>query len=142
MYITDIPTDEDVSSLSAILLNEEYYDFTKNNSEIKEGIRLANEISLLCLKARAYISNKELKAKGANIQTDNIYKHRRDVLRLLTVLNPDTKIPIPDQIKTDLETFLGQLENEIEDVTGILKAMKVQTTPDEITKVLRKIFLD
>lgn len=142
MYITDIPTDEDVSSLSAILLNEEYYDFTKNNSEIKEGIRLANEFSLVCLKTRAYISNKELKAKGANIQTDNIYKHRRDVLRLLTLLNPDTKIPVPNQIKTDLETFLEQLENEIEDVAGILKAMKIQTTPDEITKVMRNIFLD
>lgn len=141
MHITDIPTGEDVSSLSAILLNEDYYDFTKNNSEVKGGIRLANEIALVCLKARAYISNKELKAKGAKIQTDNIYKHRRDVLHLATLLNPAKKIQIPDQIKTDLIIFLEQLENESADVAGILKSLKIQTSPDEITMVMRNIFL-
>lgn len=52
---TPIPFDEDITSLSAILMNEDYYQLTIASSNFQDGIRLANIETLICLKARAYI---------------------------------------------------------------------------------------
>ena len=45
--LTPIPIDEDLSSLSAILMNDDYYYYTLEHSIIEDGIRLANIESLI-----------------------------------------------------------------------------------------------
>jgi hypothetical protein len=53
-YLTPIPAGEDLSSLSAILLNDEYYKFILKHSSFENGIHRANTEALICLKAKAY----------------------------------------------------------------------------------------
>ncbi len=55
-YLTPIPIGDEVPSLSAILLDEEYYHHTIENSIVNDGIRLANPLSLMCLKAIAFLN--------------------------------------------------------------------------------------
>ena len=43
IHLTDIPTGEQVSSLSAILLDDEYYQFALTNTQLIIGRHIANE---------------------------------------------------------------------------------------------------
>lgn len=65
--LTPIPVDDDLSSLSAILLDEDYYNFLLEHSQVNNGLRIANNESLICMKAKAYLDLSERKASGENI---------------------------------------------------------------------------
>lgn len=62
--ITPIPVDEDLSSLSAILMDEDYYRFTIEHSLQEDGVHIANIESLICLKSKAFLDLSQRKAKG------------------------------------------------------------------------------
>ena len=53
-HITPIPTDDDLSSLSAILMDDGYYNFTIKHSYVEDGVHIANVESLICLKCKAF----------------------------------------------------------------------------------------
>lgn len=72
MYLTDIPTGEEASSLSAILLDDDYYKFTLANTHFTDGLHLANEIALICLKAKAFLNNTKRKEEGHEVREDDI----------------------------------------------------------------------
>jgi hypothetical protein len=54
-HLTPIPVDDDISSLSAILLNEGYYNYTIDHSTVEDNIHIANTEALICLKAKAFL---------------------------------------------------------------------------------------
>ena len=78
MHLTDIPTGEDASSLSAILLDDVFYAFTISNTILSDGLHLANDYALVCLKVRAFLSNKARKQEGYHVQEVDILKHKKD----------------------------------------------------------------
>lgn len=41
-HITPIPVDDDLSSLSAILMDDDYYNYTIEHSTLEEGVHIAN----------------------------------------------------------------------------------------------------
>lgn len=121
IHLTDIPTSEEVSSLSAILMDDDYYHFTIENSTILEGLRHANDIALIVLKAKAFLNNRQRAEEGQKVQEDDILKHRRDVIRLTAILTPDKKVDIPESIKNDLIKFIDVVKKENLDITELLK---------------------
>ncbi len=140
MYITDIPTEEEASSLSAILLDDAYYGFAIDNCDIIEGLRLANDRCLVCLKTRAFLNNRERKANGADIHDVDIYKHRRDVLQLMGVIDPAIVVSVPETIQNDLKNFIAYVNEEPDTIQQILKDIELDTSPDEVVKLMRNIF--
>lgn len=66
-HITPIPVDEDLSSLSAILMDDSYYNFTVTHSTLEDGIHIANIESLICLKCKAYLEMLERKRNGEQV---------------------------------------------------------------------------
>ena len=141
IHITDIETGEDVSSLSAILMNDDYYNLTMENSPLVDGLRVASEACLVVLKTRAYFGNLELKEKGVDIQDDKIYKHKKDVMRLLAVIDPGFRFPVPDSMRPDIENFIAVMDAENEAIQQSLKAMKIEAAPADLIEVMRKVFL-
>ncbi len=141
IHITDIPTGEEVSSLSAILLNDDYYQLTMQHSELIDGLRIASIPCLVCLKIRAFFGNLELKEKGVDIQDDKIYKHKKDVLRLLAILDPAVRLAIPAIMRSDFENFLSMMEEEQEIVEQSLRSMKLPVKPIELIELMRTVFL-
>ncbi len=121
MYLTDIPTGEEASSLSAILLDEEYYNFTLENTQFTDGLHLANEIALICLKAKAFLNNTKRKTEGQIIQQDDITKHRNDIIRLTATLTPTTIVSTPNTVKEDLLQYIEIIRNENPDIKQVLK---------------------
>lgn len=56
LVIEPIPTDDAISSLSAIIMDDDFYDFTVRHSRVTDGIRYANPAALIALKAKAYLN--------------------------------------------------------------------------------------
>jgi hypothetical protein len=140
-HIVDIQPDEEASSLSAILLEKDYYDFLMAQSTIDDGVHAANEYALVCLKIKAYLNNKELKEKGVDIQNDKILKHRRDVIRLAIALDPAQAVSIPENIQSDFNQFLEMLESDQQNVQNIINGLGFgRLAFSEITDRLRHAF--
>ncbi len=84
--LTPLPIDESISSLSAILLNEAYYELLRSGQVIIDGIPVLKETCLIPFKAKAWLDLNERKAKGELVDSKNIKKQRKDAGVTLTVL--------------------------------------------------------
>lgn len=138
--LTPIPVNEDLSSLSAILMNEEYYNFTMEHSHTLETIRLANTESLVCLKAKAYLDLTQRKANGEVIDEKNIRKHRSDIFRLTTTLGEDTLFELPAGIQTDLNLFGKMVSSSIPDKAFFKSVGLLNIKPEEVFERLCSVF--
>lgn len=107
--LTPIPMDEAVSSLSAILLDDIYYEFILTGRRELGGLPWVGEDRLIPLKAIAWLELSQRKEQGANVDGKDIRKHLNDVLRLSQLLAPATRIPLNPKIGNDLRHFLDHL---------------------------------
>lgn len=114
-HLTPIPTEEGLSSLSAILLGQAYYNYTKDNSEFKNDIHFALPHALICLKAFAFLSNTQRQKEGQPVRTIDITKHKYDVFRMVFMLNPNDVHETPKTIKEDLQKFADAIKNDLPD---------------------------
>ncbi len=113
-YLTPIPVGDEVPSLSAILLDEEYYHHTIENSIVIDGIRLANPLSLMCLKAIAFLNLTEEKKTNPAVRSGDIKKHRDDVFKLLAMrIDPFTPVELSATMKECLEKFIITIEQSL-----------------------------
>lgn len=112
-----IPLAEDVSSLSAILLDDDYYGLIKNNR--KDGVIWIDADALIPLKAKAWLDLSGRKRAGEQIDSDDIRKHLRDVLRLVSILPTDFKFALPTSIAQDLQQFIDQAKDELVDPSDL-----------------------
>jgi len=64
---TIIPAEEDLSSLSAILMDEDYYKFILENCTTVGVLKRANELALICLKAKAFLDLSKRKEEGRKL---------------------------------------------------------------------------
>lgn len=107
--LTPIPLDEAVSSLSAILLDGEYYDFIMSGRRTIDGLPWVGENRLNPLKSVAWLELYARKEKGDPIDSKDARKHLNDVLRLSQLLAPDSRVAVPTRIAGDVARFLDAL---------------------------------
>lgn len=112
-HITPIPVDDDLSSLSAILMNEAYYDFTIAHSIMVDGVHIANIESLICLKCKAFLEMVERKEAGDFIDGRHIAKHKKDVFRLAAMLAPADRFILPMSLFNDIKIFCEKVRNDL-----------------------------
>jgi hypothetical protein len=122
---TIIPTEEDISSLSAILMDDNYYHFTRQNCINENDLNRANKIALVCLKAKAFLDLTQWKDDGHHIDTKTINKHRSDVFRLAATFTGDDKIDLPASIRTDMSAFIKLMDAGPPQTKEILKLMGI-----------------
>jgi len=111
-HLTPIPVEEGLSSMSAILLDENYYNYTIEHSEVKEGVHFAAPHTLICLKAFAFLNNTERKAAGQPVRSVDIKKHKNDVFRMTMMLNENDRFVLPDTIKADMQKFVDTIKDD------------------------------
>lgn len=114
-HLTPIPVDDDLSSLSAILLDDHYYKFIIENSEEENGLHRANIPALICLKAKAFLEITERIAYGSPEDKKQLKKHKADVYRLGVMMRGDEVYDVPESIKHDLQNFMNQAAEELPD---------------------------
>ncbi len=138
---TPIPIDEDITSLSAILMNEDYYQLTIKGSTLKDGARIANLETLICLKARAYNDLKAAKENGENIDSRKIKKHKTDIFRLAVMLAPSDMFELSASIKVDLQEFVNNISSDLPD-RQIFRNMGLSTIYEtDVFNQIKKSFL-
>jgi len=108
--LTPIPINDEISSLSAILLNDDYYDFLRTGVTLLEGIPVLGVTHLIPFKAKAWLDLTERKAQGHPVQSGDIRKHKNDVLRLSMLLSANLVVTLPDGLVTDMHKFLADVE--------------------------------
>lgn len=122
--IVPIPAGADQHSLSAILLDEDYYTLIRNHSVSQEGLPFATVTALIPLKARAWSDLSQRKAAGEHIDSKTIAKHRNDVFRLAATLPGEPGPASPDSIVADLNKFLGKFPADSPEWAGIQASLE------------------
>ncbi len=132
--LTPLPLDDELSSLSAILMDDDYYRFLLKGRTLLDGISVIDAGHLIPLKAKAWLDLTERKGAGEAVDSRNIKKHKNDVLRLSTLLSAETSITVPDSIFTDLTDFLASIETEQIDLK--LLGIRNQSKEDVLEKII------
>ena len=73
--LTPLPMDEDISSLSAILLDDDYYEFLKQGKVTVDGVTVLDAAYLIPFKTKAWMDLTDRKAAGEHVDSKNIKKH-------------------------------------------------------------------
>lgn len=132
-----LPIQNDAQAhLSAILLDDEYFELIKNNViKSAEGFSIINATVNVCLKARAY---RELLER--NDEAKKIAKHKKDILRLSQALDAMNPLPLVGPPRKDLEKIL----NAIAEMTGreIKQVIGTAFSKSQILDLLQKCFLE
>jgi Nucleotidyl transferase AbiEii toxin, Type IV TA system len=102
--IVPFSTSPGLKSLSAILMDTDYFNLMKTCITQDGGVPLLTINALIPLKARAFIDLSERRATGEKVDQKDIKKHRNDVLRLSTILG-DSKRELPATVARDLVKF-------------------------------------
>jgi hypothetical protein len=136
-HLTPIPIDEAVASLSAILLDDDYYAFILGGRRESDGLPWVGEDRLIPLKAVAWLDLKARQEKGEAVDTKNIRKHANDVLRLAQLLAPETRIAVVEKISQDLDRFLAGIATHAALGPG---ALGLPGTLEEISARIRNAY--
>lgn len=132
-HLEPIPVGEEVSSLSAIMMDEDYYNLTVQNSFTEDDLRYASPIALICLKAKAYLNLVAERESGRQVNTKDIKKHRNDVLKLVATAAFDEPIALSQTVYDCIQGYIGQIRSILPD-----KSLEdaLQRTSDDITAYL------
>lgn len=106
-HLTPIPVGEEISSLSAILMDEEFYHFALEHSITKDDLHVADSIGLICLKIKAYLN---LSAQEPPAHSSDIRKHVSDVFKLMLSGNIMEPVVLSENMKKDVATFVEKME--------------------------------
>lgn len=113
-HLMPLHINNEVSSLSAILLNDDYYRFLLDGRTVTDGISILDAEHIIPLKMKAWLDLKSKKAEGIHINSRDIKKHRLDVFRLFQLVREGQKITVPKSVGEDIIQFIAQMrETEI-----------------------------
>lgn len=140
VHLTPIPVNADLSSLSAILVDDEYYKYMIEHSTFENGLHRANIEALVCLKAKAYLEIRERIENGSKEDSKQLKKHKADVFRLLVLLTQESEFELPKIIQTDINQFSAFTESDLPD-KAIFKEMGVgNIDPIKVLEQFKKAF--
>lgn len=140
-HLVHIPTDEYLSSFSAILMDDDYYNYAINHSVEINGVMSLDIPSLLVLKVKAYLNNRQRKLDGAQVQNDDINKHKKDIYRLSFIINEEDLFEVPSSIARDLNRFCELLIEEPVNSQALSKYMAAPVkTMEQIVEQIKSVF--
>ncbi|MFA5814455.1 MAG: hypothetical protein WC865_02405 [Bacteroidales bacterium] len=139
-YLTPIPVDDDLSSLSAILMDGDYYSFMIDHSELHDGLNIAKIEALICLKAKAFLEIKKRIEGGGTENSRHFRKHKMDIFRLVVMLPEDTGFELPGSIKSDLQEFANEVAGDLPDPAIFIEMGLGRIEPEKVFSQLVKSF--
>lgn len=108
-HILPIHISDEISSLSAILLNDDYYNFMIEGRRIIDGISVLDEKHLIPFKVKAWCELIDRRKDGEEGQLKHIKKHFRDINNLTLLLSADEKLELNGSVKKDMERFINEI---------------------------------
>ncbi len=131
--LAPIHISDDVMSLSAILLDDAYYNMLRQGAITVDHLTILGIEYLILFKMKAWLDLSLRKEAGASIDSKNIKKHKYDIIRLTVSLNPDTHLTLPPQVKKDVSDFLEKFVSEPVDLSSLgIRGISFQDITDRI----------
>ena len=132
--LVPIPADDEASSLSAILLDDDYYRFIMEHRIVSDGLSIVSPEALIVLKAKAWCDLRARKARGEHVDSKNISKHKNDIARILPAVAAEP-LKLPETIHAEMLTFLQDFQEESIDA----KALGIPFNESEVKRILQTI---
>lgn len=105
-----IHVDENISSLSAILLDDAYYSLFLQGIRTVDGVSVLDAEYIVPFKAKAYLDLKARREAGENVDSRKVKKHKRDALRLAQLLGESEGVDLRGELKDDMLAFVKDCE--------------------------------
>lgn len=141
MHITPVPVPNDISSLSAILMDDDYYNYTITNSMLLDGVHIASIESLICLKSKAYLDMVRRRENGEHVDSRDIAKHKKDIFRLAAMLAPADKFVLPQRMETDIREFCKAVKEDLPNADFLKSAGISNISVRQLEEQLERSFL-
>ncbi len=129
--------DDTVPSLSAILLDDDYYRVLVDGKAVANGLSVLRPEYLILFKTKAYLDLKQRKDNGEAVDSNDIKKHKKDVLRIAAELMLESAENLPVSVKTDIDVFIDTLTKEPFDDNS-LKSYGLKN--EDVIEVLKRVF--
>ena len=135
--IIPIHIDDDTSSLSAILLNDDFYDFMLKGRRVVDGISVLGADYIIPFKMYAWVDLKRRKSKGEHVNERDYKKHKNDVFRLLQIVDLEVNIETEGLVRESIEAFLTEVISE----PVRTEQLGLQISMEDALEILRSKYL-
>lgn len=135
--IIPIHIDEDVSSLSAILLNDDFYQFMMQGRRVVNDIGILDAGYIIPFKMYAWLDLKRRKESGEHVNDKDLKKHKNDVFRLLQIVPNGMQMKCSGLVQESVSLFLTKMEGE----ELRLEQMGLPYNKDEAIRLLKQIYI-
>ena len=136
--LAPIHIDDEVSSLSAILLDEEYYRLLIDNRTSADGVAILSAEGLIPFKAKAWLDLSARRANGQSVDEKSVRKHRNDICRLAVLLTGKERPFMSEAVRADMQRFMEAYESDPVDP----KTLKISGIgAKQVVETLRSVYL-
>lgn len=135
--LTPIHIDDNISSLSAILLNDSYYDALLRGRDVIDGFSILRHSWLIPFKAKAWLDLNERNRRGEHVDSRNLKKHRNDIIRMAAELVLE-RCELPEEVKSDMANFIEEMNVTDQEIRNLkLRGVKAE----DIRRLLTDMYL-
>jgi hypothetical protein len=104
--LTPLPINDAASSLSAILLDDDSYQWLQSGRREINEIPIVGPEHLIPLKVAAWLDLRSRSRAGQQIDSRTVKKHLNDVFRLFAIIDPEFRAVLPSALREQMEKFL------------------------------------
>lgn len=134
-HLVPIHMGDEISSLSAILLNDDYYKFILSGRMVIDDVVILDAAHIVPLKMKAWLDLRKEKEAGVHVNDRDLRKHRQDVFRLFPVVDMSETICVEKSIHNDITEFLAQMNNLELDLKAIGINLEKKIILNEYTRL-------
>lgn len=138
--IIPIHIDDDTSSLSAILLNDDFYKFMMSGRRVVDGIGVLGAEHLIPFKMYAWINLLDRKRAGEHVNEKDLKKHKYDVFRLLQIVTTGIKVESEGLVTECIHRYIEEISAVDESEIRLLQ-MGMPFDRDRGVELLKEICL-
>lgn len=136
-HLMPLHIDDEINSLSAILLNDNYYKFLLAGRTIASEVSVLDAVHIIPLKMKAWLDLTDRKVHGEHVNDRDLRKHRQDVFRLFPLINAADRIPAPVEVYNDIQTCIQKMRT----IDIDLAAIHVTRSKETILDVYQQIYI-
>lgn len=138
IHLTPLPVSDEISSLSAIMLDDNYYQLMLAGRRTVDGVSVLGAEHLMLFKMKAWLDLQQKKADGTHVNERDLKKHKNDVFRLFPLVEPSAQITVSKTVGADVGQFIDAMRSEPID----LEKLGVEgMTLEEILRTMSNMFV-
>ena len=133
-HIIPIDPEEGIYSLSAIMLDREYFEMIKSNIEEINGIPYSNTLATMLLKMSAVYDL-------YHRDDDKWKKHRRDILKLTLLLTGKERVVLTGRMITDVAFFKEKAEELTPKMIKQIVGKGIAVDKEAVAHAFKQVFV-